>query len=376
MKIGFDAKRAFLNASGLGNYSRNTLRALRQFFPADDYVLFTPDIREERFADYRHFKVVAPQNLVLRHLKSLWRSLLLVTLVKKHEVDIYHGLSNELPKGIRKSGIPSVVTIHDVVFMRYPEFYKPVDRKIYFKKVKHACKSASKIIVISRQTQNDLHTFFQVPAKKTELIYQPVASAFFSRQDTQQVLRKYNLPEKFILAVGTLEPRKNQLTLLQAVQSAGIDVPVVFVGKQTAYVSKLKMFLSEHKMEKQVTFLSDVPEKELAAIYQCAALSVYISVFEGFGLPVIEAMACGCPVITSNVSVLPETAGDAAVLCDPARAADIGRQIQLLLSDDDLRSRIIEKGYQRATQFHPETYAEKLNLLYAKVIEENHATRH
>ena len=159
MKIGFDAKRAFLNATGLGNYSRNTLYALRLYFRENDYILFTPEVKEELFKGYHQFKVVSPQNLVVKKLNSLWRSLFLVSLAKRYEVDIYHGLSNELPKGIRKSGIPSVVTIHDVVFMRYPEFYNPVDRKIYFKKVKHACKSASRIIAISKQTQNEYYNY-------------------------------------------------------------------------------------------------------------------------------------------------------------------------------------------------------------------------
>ncbi len=376
MRIGFDAKRAFLNASGLGNYSRNTLNSLRNFFPGNDYILFTPEIKEQLFEEYKHFKVVSPQNFVVKKLNSFWRSFFLVTLAKRHEVDIFHGLSNELPKGIRKSDIPSVVTIHDVVFMRYPEFYKPVDRKIYFKKVKHACKSASKIIVISKQTQNDLLTFFHVPPEKTELIYQPVAPVFFERQSAEKLIRKYNLPEKFILTVGTLEPRKNQLAILKAVQSAGLDVHVVFVGKSTSYASKLKRFLSENNMEAQATFYSDIPEKDLAGMYQCAALSVYISVFEGFGLPVIEAMASGCPVITSTVSVLPETAGDAAILCNPARHEDIGKKISLLLKDEGLRNQLIEKGNLRAQQFHPETYAEKLDSLYAKIIKENDAKRY
>lgn len=375
MKIGFDAKRAFLNASGLGNYSRNTLNSLRNYFPGNDYILFTPEIKEKLFEGYIHFKVVSPQNFVVKKLNSFWRSFFLVSLAKRHDVDLFHGLSNELPKGIRNSDIPSVVTIHDVVFMRYPEFYKPVDRKIYFKKVKHACKSASKIIVISKQTQNDLFTFFHVTPEKTELIYQPVAPVFFEKQNTDKLIRKYNLPEKFLLAVGTLEPRKNQLAILKAVHSAGIDLPVVFVGKNTTYVSRLKRFLAENDMEAQVTFFSDLPEKDLAGLYQCAALSVYISVFEGFGLPVIEAMASGCPVITSTVSVLPETAGEAALLCNPSHHEDIGMKISQLLEDESLRNHMIEKGYQRAKQFHPEVYAEKLNSLYTKIIEQNDAKR-
>ncbi len=375
MKIGFDAKRAFLNTSGLGNYSRNTLYALRNYFPGNDYILFTPEVKEDLFTGYHHFKIVLPQNLVIKKLKSLWRSYFIVSHAKKHNIGIYHGLSNELPKGIRKSGIPSVVTVHDVVFMRYPEFYKPVDRKIYFKKVKHACKSATRIIAISKQTQNDLVTFFHVPIQKIELLYQPVAPVFFENHDSTIIKNKYKLPEKFILAVGTLEPRKNQLAVLRAVHGAGIKVHVVFIGKPTPYKSKLKNFISENGMEGQVIFLSNLPEKELAGIYQCATVSLYISVFEGFGLPVIEAMASGCPVITSKVSVLPETAGDAAVLCNPANFKEIGEKIETLLYDQNLRSDLIKKGYERARQFHPENYAGKLISLYATIIKENDAER-
>ncbi len=370
MKIGFDAKRAFLNSSGLGNYSRNTLRAMRKYFPANDYLLFTPEIKEDLFVGYHHYKVVAPQNRVIKKLKSFWRSFFLVSLVKRHEVEIFHGLSNELPKGIRKSGIPSVVTIHDVVFMRYPEFYPPVDRKIYFKKVKYACKSANKIIAISKQTQNDLITFFQVPVHKIVLLYQPVAQVFFEKQDAESIRKKFNLQGKFILAVGTLEQRKNQLAILKAIKSAEIKLPVVFVGKSSSYISKLKRFISENGMDSQVIFLTNLSEKELAALYQCATVSVYISVFEGFGLPVIESMASGCPVITSTVSVLPETAGDAAVLCNPANFRDIGKKLELLVANDTLRNQIIKKGHIRAQLFHPELYAEKLNSLYTQILNE------
>lgn len=374
MKIGFDAKRAFLNSSGLGNYSRNTLNALFRFFPENEYILFTPEIRDRLFDNYNRFKVVSPQNRIAKKMKSLWRSLFLVPQLKKHEIELFHGLSNELPKGIHKSGIPSVATIHDLIFMRYPEFYKPLDRKIYFKKVKYACHSADKIIAISRQTKNDIETFFHVPPEKVALIYQPVAPVFFEKQNTSAIREKYHLPEKFILSVGTLEPRKNQLALLQALHSSEIRVSVVFVGKQTApYMAEIQKFINENEMESQVKFLSNIPEADLAALYQTAIFSVYISVFEGFGLPVIESMACGCPVITSSVSVLPETAGDAAVLCNPAKVEEIAQKVALLLENEPFRKEITEKGKQRATLFHPENYAQKLISLYTEILSRKHA---
>jgi glycosyltransferase involved in cell wall biosynthesis len=374
MKIGFDAKRAFLNSSGLGNYSRNTLNAIYRFFPDNEYILFTPEVKDRLFNNYKQFKVVSPQNRIAKKMKSLWRSLFLVPHLKRHGVELFHGLSNELPKGIHKSEIPSVVTIHDLIFMRYPEFYKPIDRKIYFKKVKYACHSADKIIAISRQTKHDIETFFHVPPEKVELIYQPVSPVFYEKQNVTELLEKYHLPEKFILSVGTLEPRKNQLALLQALQSKEIQIRVVFVGKQTSsYMTEMKRFLEENEMESQVQFLSNIPESDLAALYQTAVLSVYISVFEGFGLPVIESMACGCPVVTSSVSVLPETAGDAAVLCNPAKVEEIAQKVLLLLENDDFRNEMIKKGKQRANLFHPENYAQKLISLYTEILKRKHA---
>jgi glycosyltransferase involved in cell wall biosynthesis len=373
-KIGFDAKRAFLNSSGLGNYSRNTLNALFRFSPENEYILFTPEIKDRLFDNYNRFKVVSPQNRIAKKVKSLWRSLFLVPQLKKHEVELFHGLSNELPKGIHNSDIPSVVTIHDLIFMRYPEFYKPIDRKIYFRKVKYACHSAKKIIAISRQTKHDIETFFHVPPEKVELIYQPVSQVFFEKQNGTEIRKKYNLPEKFILSVGTLEPRKNQLALLQAFQFKEIKVPVVFVGKQTtSYMAEMNRLIEENEMDSQVKFLSNISEADLAALYQTAILSVYISVFEGFGLPVIESMASGCPVVTSSVSVLPETAGEAAVLCNPAKIEEIAQKVALLLENENFRNEIIEKGTQRSNLFHPENYAQKLISLYAEILNRKHA---
>src|SRR5690606_35984859 len=131
-----------------------------------------------------------------------------------------------------------------------------------------------------------------------------------------------------------------------------IKVPVVFVGKQTSsYMTELNRFIKENELGTRITFLSHIPEADLAALYQTAALSVYISVFEGFGLPVIESMASGCPVVTSSVSVLPETAGDAAVLCNPAKVEEIAQKVALLLDTEDFRNEIIEKGKQRSNLF-------------------------
>ncbi|MCD6354081.1 MAG: glycosyltransferase family 4 protein [Prolixibacteraceae bacterium] len=368
MKIGFDAKRAFLNASGLGNYSRNTLNALQKYFPENYYTLFTPEIKKDLFENYEQFEIVSPNSPFSKLVKSLWRSFSLSRRLQKHELDLFHGLSNELPEGTGKTKMPSVVTIHDLIFMRFPKFYKPLDRKIYFQKTKYACTVATKIIAISQQTKNDIVTFLNADPEKIEVIYQSVSPLFFEKLNTEYLETKYNLPETFILSVGTIEHRKNQLTLLKAVRNAKIETPIVFVGRPTLYSAGLLKFISENNLEEQVTFLNNIPEKDLVALYQKASLSVYISLFEGFGLPVIEAMACGCPVLTSNVSCLPETAGDAATLCNPTDENEMGKKIKMLLEDTSLRHSFIEKGKKRAHLFHPEKYAQNLVSLYAKIL--------
>jgi glycosyltransferase involved in cell wall biosynthesis len=368
MKIGFDAKRAFLNASGLGNYSRNTLNALLKYYPDNSYTLFTPEIKKKLFKNYKEFDVISPDSSVSKIFKSLWRSFSVSGQLHKQKLDLFHGLSNELPDGVHKSSVPAVVTIHDLIFMRFPQFYKAIDRKIYARKVKYACVAAQKVIAISNQTKEDLITYFQIDPEKIEVIYQSISHRFFERFDTGYLVQKYDLPEKYILAVGTIEHRKNQLALLKAVHSAKITVPVVFVGKPTLYSAELLKFITDNNMENRVKFLNNIPKKDLAAFYQRAELSVYISVFEGFGLPVIESMASGCPVITSDVSCLPETAGGAAVLCSPENSDDLGKQIKKILEDNTFRNELIDKGTERAKLFHPEKYAQNLISFYSEII--------
>lgn len=370
MKIGFDAKRAFLNASGLGNYSRNTLNALKNYFPNNDYILFSPEIKTDLFKNYNQFDVISPQNSVSNLFKSLWRSFSISGQLKNRSIDIFHGLSNELPEGVHKNSVPSVVTIHDLIFMRFPQFYKSLDRKIYHRKVKYACNSADKIIAISKQTREDIIHYLNINPDKIEVIYQSVSTKFYERFDTNYLDVKYDLPEKFILAVGNLEHRKNQLAILKAIKISNIEVPIVFIGKPTVYSESLLKFIIENKMNNLVKFLNNVPRNDLAGLYQKAVLSIYLSVFEGFGLPVIESMASGCPVITSNVSCLPETAGKAAILCDPGNIEEIGEKIKLIFESESVRNKLILKGLERAKLFHPEDYSHNLISLYSKILSE------
>ena len=369
MKIGFDAKRAFLNTSGLGNYSRTTLNALNKYFPENNYCLFTPEEKIGMLEEQNKFELVTPPQNTSGIRRSLWRSFHLSAEIEKTELDIFHGLSNELPGGMHKTAIPSLVTIHDLIFVRYPQFYKTLDRAIYLRKTKYACSAATKILAISEQTKSDIIDFIGTEPEKIEVVHQAISPLFFHNTDCVKIKTKYKLPSDFILAVGTIEERKNQLSILKAVLDQKLDIPVVFVGNPTSYCNDIHKFIAKKGITKQVIFLKNIPEKDLAAIYQLAKLSIYISVFEGFGLPVIEAMASGCPVITSNVSCLPETAENAAMLCDPNNTEQLGCYIKKVLEDSKYRADWIVRGKKRALEFMPRKYAEKLISLYAEIRE-------
>lgn len=367
MKIGFDAKRAFLNASGLGNYSRNTLNALNRYFPENKYLLFTPETETIHFPNAQQFQIVSPSANSSRLQKSYWRNFSISKKFHDRELDIFHGLSNELPRGIHKTDVKSVVTIHDLIFLRYPKYYNALDRKIYFYKVRYACTAATKIIAISEQTKNDIVEFLNIKPEKIEVVHQSVSPVFFESDLDKNLKSKYNLPDDFILSVGTIETRKNQLTLLKALHEQQLETPVVFVGKPTSYKNELLLFIDKKKLKNKILFLENIPENDLAGLYQLAIISVYLSRYEGFGLPIIEAMASGCPVMTGNVSCLPETAGDAAILCTPEYFNEVGEQLKIVLENEKVRTDLIAKGKERAKRFRPEIYAGKLISLYGEL---------
>lgn len=371
MKIGFDAKRAFLNRAGLGNYSRNTLIALHQHYPEIEYILFTPEIRSDIFPEQAQFDVYSPDSPFSKIFRSIWRSFSLSGKLKKHELDIFHGLTHELPAGIEKTGVKSVVTIHDLIFLRYPNLYSPVDRKIYLQKISYACRVADKIIAISNQTRDDIIHYIKPAEEKISVVYQGISEKFYQPSDDslfEGLKTKYNLPDRYILSLGTIEQRKNQLNIVKAMVSAKPGLPLVLVGKLTDYAVGIYDFVSKNNMEKEVIFLDDVDDEYLPSLYQHAELMVYASIFEGFGLPVAEAMASGCPVLASNLSCLPETGGDAALYCNPFDAEEIGSLIQEIIGNRDLQKTMADKGRKRAAVFMPALTSANLIEIYKSLI--------
>jgi len=363
MKIAFDAKRFFHNTSGLGNYSRDLVRILSQYYPENEYLLLNKN-SSERGSDILEKPNV---RFVETSKGSLSRQLKMGKDAQKEGADIFHGLSGELPLKWGKESIKKIVTIHDLIFMRYPQYYSFFDRKIHLWKFKKAAASADKIVAISEQTKRDIITYLKVPESKIEVIYQGCHKAFKEQQSNefiQEVKDKFNLPERYILNVGTIEERKNLLNIVKGI--SGTDIPLVVVGRKTKYYKKVEAFIRNNKMEKQVIFLEGVSMDELAVMYKMADIFVYPSFFEGFGIPVIEALFSKTVTITSNTSCLPEAGGKDSVYIDPANYLDIGAKIKFLWENESERKRRAERSFEFVQKFNDEPIAAQLMNLYKK----------
>lgn len=384
MNIAFDAKRAFTNGTGLGHYSRTLITSLAENYPAHEYFLCTPKATT-RFntSHLQNVYTVTPHRFPGTLFTAAWRSKWVVKDLQRLEIDLYHGLSHEIPVGIPKTGIPSVVTIHDLIFERYPKQYKPIDVAIYRKKFTYACTNANRIIAISQQTKEDIIQFYKIPARKIEVCYQscnPAFSITVSAEEKQRIRQQYKLPVRYFLYVGSIIERKNLLTICKALHllKDRLDIPLVVIGGDDgSYAQQVKTYVSQNGLAKRVIFLSDDADikqlpgyrssTDFPAIYQQAECMIYPSIFEGFGIPVLEALCSRIPVITSNVSCLPEAGGKGALYINPLDTQQMADAMLEITQNTTLRTNMIEKGWQHAQGFTPQKCAEAVMQVYQKI---------
>ena len=372
MRIGFDAKRAFLNRTGLGNYSRGVIEMLHRWASVNSVVLYTPKMSYEVLSsDYLKsdsLEVKTPPTLLSGPLSSVWRSNFVTNQIKKDGLDLYHGLGNELPKGIENTGVPSVVTIHDLIFLHYPEYYKTIDRKIYESKVKHACDVSTRIIATSEQTAEDIVEFIGVNREKIRVVYQGCDKRFEERNSESYLAKirlKYNLPNHFVLSVGTIEKRKNSKVLVEAINILdNKDIKLVLVGKKTNYCDDVLTTAKELGVEGQVVILDNINFEDLPALYQLADVFVLPSLMEGFGIPVLEAMNSGVPVIVSKNSCLAEVCGNAGIQVDPTNPKVISNAISSVLNDNNRRDEMIQSGLERVVRFSDANIGKDIMQVY------------
>jgi glycosyltransferase involved in cell wall biosynthesis len=373
--IGFDAKRIVSNGTGLGSYGRTLINSLSKEMSDWQLRLYAPD---EGRDDLRgqielspNVKFVYPKHGSLRVLRDYWRSCGIIQSLKRDCVDLYHGLSGELPHGLHKSEIRGIVTIHDLIFLRHPEYYHLIDAKIYERKFHSTLREADRIIAISECTKRDILAFSDFPADRIDVVYQscsPRFSSDISVEESERVRSKYGLPSRYVLNVGTVEERKNILLAVKALPLLPDDVKIVVVGRQTKYALHVMEYAKKQSLEDRVLMLQDVPDADLAAIYHLARCFAYPSRYEGFGIPIIEAAMSGLPVVAASGSCLEEAGGSSSLYVNPDDVEAMGAALNTFILDDEKRQRAITETRAYVHRFENTDVAKQVVSVYNKLM--------
>jgi len=380
MRIGFDAKRAFHNSRGLGNYSRNLIDGLDQSFDDLSLFLYSPASRNKSFVEWGNSliqaKLVWPNSFLSKRCSSLWRSLFLSHVIKSDKLDIFHGLSHELPPGIRQNARGCLVTIHDLIFMRFPHFFPKIDRLVYKAKYKSACDQADIILAICENTKKDIIEFLGVDEKKIRVAYQSCHPSFekkVPKDDLNTFLEKLEIPKKYFLQIGAIEENKNQLLTIKSFSKIQKDFPdtylvVVSGGGNKLYKEKVLKTIEELGLEEKIIFKKSLPNDSLPYLYQGALSLIFPSFYEGFGIPIIESMFCGTPVITSKDGCFKEAGGPHSLYINPSSVEDLTEAMSLLLRNELLRSEISRDSMTFVKKFHFKNTSQVLRSIYQELL--------
>ncbi|MBO4814430.1 MAG: glycosyltransferase family 4 protein [Muribaculaceae bacterium] len=375
MIVSFDGKRAVSNTTGLGNYSRRVISSLAQKFSNDEYVILAPKMKHSSELDellkMDNVRIDISPHPKLGHIWRSGRGIL--KSAAHHHTDVFHGLSAELPIGVKKSGIASVVTIHDMIYYHYPKHYSLVDRSIYYRKALYACRASDRIVTVSEFTKKDVVNILGIDPKIIEVVYPCIGEEYLSEVSSASVkeLREtLKLPERYVLAVGRLVYHKN---LILAIESLSLlednDVVLVIVGKENSYWrNEMYPIVMKYGLADRIRLLPWVDSRLMPALYAEAQAVVFPSFCEGFGLPVLEAHHCGTPVLCATGSALDEVGGDAAVFFDPHDAKELAAGLDNILADKSLAKAMSDKGRINASRFTPDRMAEQLHAIYEQIL--------
>jgi glycosyltransferase involved in cell wall biosynthesis len=265
---------------------------------------------------------------------------------------------------------PTIMTIHDLNHLKFPEYYTKFHKYYYNYIVKSSASNAKKILTVSNFSKMEIVNWLKCDSEKVVVTYNGVDENFKVINDKDKLInirKKYDLPQKFVLYIGNLKPHKNISNLIKAIKKINQEITLVINGKSNEILNKI---IKENYLGNKVKFIGYVDDDDLLALYNLAELFVYPSLYEGFGLPPLEAMACGCPVITSNTSSLPEVVGDAGIMVDPYDVNEIAKAIDLILSNENLRNEMIERGLKQAKKFSWKKTAEETLKVYEDVYKE------
>jgi len=377
MRVAIDGKRYYLNSSGIGRYSRSLIDQLNSIGDEENLELFLyrPKGKVKFEPKYHsHLTEITADYLFPGHIgNAIWRFTKLPSLINNNEYDLFHGPSHVLPGKLK---CPSVVTMLDLIFIRYPNYFKAWDRNYYRISFKKSAQLADHIISISEATKADLINFFGIKEDKISVIY-PGFDAVFSKlqqQKLDEIKIKFKLPRDYILYVGNIEPRKNILKLAQAFnslqESSHIDknVHLLIVGQKGWYYKEIIDGIDSLSSRDKIKLVGPVYGEDLVGVYQLATIMAYPSMFEGFGYPVLEAMRLGTPVLTSNISSMPEVGGNAAHYVNPESLDEIKDGLCKLLNDKNYREKLAVKGTRHAAGFNTMRMAQETLEVYRKLI--------
>ena len=368
MRIGIDVTALPAQLFGAGNYIVNLTQTLIRIDSANDYLVFSKPQQAELFAGRGHAQVVRA-SLPTRLHRIAWEQTFFPRLIRRYHLDVVHSPHYTMPV---LTSCAQVVTFHDMTFFLHAEahlFYK----SIFFRAmIPVAARHADALIAISQNTRTDILRLFPIDPAKVFTIPYGIASFFhpMPKHAQDDVLGKYGLPPRFVLYVGNLEPRKNLPMLLHAFATLvrrGSSQALVLAGSRGWMDDEVFATLRELNLGHRVFLPGYIPQADLPALYSAASVFVYASRYEGFGLPVLEAMACGAPVITSNVASMPEIAGESGILIDPNDESELADAMGRVLTDDELRARLARAGLERAQSFSWERAAQATLAVYERV---------
>ena len=370
--IGYDAKRIVRNGTGLGSYGRTLVNDLAPIMPDTTLRLYAPDAGLDdlrcQVQPRENVRFCYPRHLRFRLQRDWWRMKGVVKDLRRDGVELYHGLSGELPEGLSAAGIPGVVTVHDLIFLRHPEFYPAIDAFFYKLKFRKMLREATRIIAISACTKRDILYYGDFPEDRIDLVYQSCSTRFsqpVSPSLLEEARRKYRLPQRYVLNVGTVELRKNILLGIRAMAKLPADLHLVIVGRQTKYQKQLDAEIRKLGLGNRIPFLQGVPNTLLPAVYRQAEIFIYPSRYEGFGVPVIEAIQSGLPVVAATGSCLEEAGGPDSLYVDPDDADGAAAAV---LSAMENRTGMVERSRHYVRRFENQDVASQVLEVYGKAL--------
>ena len=348
LRIAFDAKRYVENRTGLGNYSRWLINGLENN-GVETWLCHSS-------APDNSHRWITPQSPLHKQFPSFWRSRGISNQISSKGVDLYHGLSNAIPFGIHRSGVKTVVTIHDLIQKRYPENYKAIDRTIYNRKINYAQAHADLVICPSQQTKRDLSRYFGTPEGKIEVI--PIGFELAKTGDKQQ-------EAKHLLCVSSFTRRKNLIRLAKAYEQSSIEMPLIIAGHPGEDLARMRRLAAQIK---GLTLVVGPTDAQLDELYNTALFCVYPSEFEGFGMPVIESFQHNKTLALSKRSSLPEVGGEAAHYFDPGDPSSISRAISELYHSQKLRTALEQRIPEQLAKFESQHCIEAYLSIYNKIL--------